>query len=142
MGDLVQKLGAQLRFHSTLSNRLTELAILVTARFWTAQYAWAAHHRNALAAGLSPSTIDAIATGKRPSFSENDEEIVYNFASELLRTKQVSDETFKPMVNRFGERGAVDLTGLVGYYCVVSMMLNIDRYPLPDGAPPQLKPLP
>jgi 4-carboxymuconolactone decarboxylase len=71
-----------------------------------------------------------------------DEEIVYNFADELLRTKQVSDASFKAAVDKFGERGAVDLTGVVGYYSFVSMILNIDPYPIPDGVKPELKPLP
>jgi 4-carboxymuconolactone decarboxylase len=141
MGDLAQKLGAQLRFHSSLSNRLNEMAILMTARFWNAQYEWFAHKKNALTAGLSPAVIDAIATGKRPSPMQADEEAVYNFGDELLRTREVRDAAFKAVVDKFGERGAVDLTGVMGYYCFVSMMLNIDRYPLPDGEKPELKPL-
>ena len=142
MGDLAQKLGAQLRFHSSLPNRLNELAIIMTARFWTSQYEWYAHRRAALTAGLSPAVIDAIAVGKRPASMQPDEEAVYNFGNEMLRTKQVSDAAFKSVVDKFGERGAVDLTGVMGYYCFVSMMLNIDRYPLPDGAKPELQPLP
>ena len=73
---------------------------------------------------------------------QSDEEIVYNFADQLFRTRQVSDPVFRAAVNKFGERGAVDLTGLMGYYCFVSMMLNIDRYPLPDGDKAELRPLP
>jgi 4-carboxymuconolactone decarboxylase len=142
MGDLAQKLGAQLRFHSTLPNRLNEMAILMTARFWNSQYEWSAHRKNALAAGLSPAVIDAVAAGKRPAAMLPDEEIIYNFSNELLTTKQVSDASFKAVVDKFGERGAVDLTGVMGYDCIVSMMLNVDRYPLADGEAPQLKPLP
>jgi len=141
MGDLAQKLGAQLRFHSSMPNRLNEMAILMTARFWNAQYEWSAHKKNALTAGLNPSVVEAIATGKRPSSMQPDEEAVYNFGDELLRTREVSDAAFKAAVDRFGERGVVDLTGVMGYYCFVSMMLNIDRYPLPDGEKPELKPL-
>jgi len=141
MGDLAQKLGAQLRFHSSLSNRLNEMAILMTARFWNAQYEWSAHHKNALTAGLSPAVIEAIATGRRPGSMQPDEEAVYNFGDELLRTRQVGDTAFKSAVDKLGERGVVDLTGVMGYYCFVSMMLNIDRYPLPDGEKPELRPL-
>jgi 4-carboxymuconolactone decarboxylase len=141
MGDLAQKLGAQLRFHSSLPNRLNEMAILMTARFWNAQYEWSAHRKNALAAGLNPAVIEAIATGKRPGSMQPDEEAVYNFGDELLRTREVSDTAFKGARDKFGERGVVDLTGVMGYYCFVSMMLNIDRYPLPDGEKPELKPL-
>jgi len=141
MGDVAQKLGAQLRFHSSLPNRLNEMAILMTARFWNAQYEWSAHKKNALTAGLSPAVIESIATGKRPASMQPDEEAVYNFGDELLRTREVSDRVFKGAVDRFGERGVVDLTGVMGYYCFVSMMLNIDRYPLPEGEKPELKPL-
>jgi 4-carboxymuconolactone decarboxylase len=142
MGDLAQKLGAQLRFHTSIPNRLNEMAILMTARFWTSQYEWASHRRNALKAGLNPAVIDAIAAGKRPDSMKPDEEAIYNFSNELLNTRQVSDAAFKGVVDKFGERGAVDLTGVMGYYCIVSMMLNIDRYPLPEGDKPELKPLP
>jgi len=142
MGDIAQKLGAQLRFHSSLPNRLNELAIIMTARFWNAQYEWSAHRKNAQAAGVSPAVIEAIAAGKQPKFDKSDEEIVYNFGRELLYKKQVSDAAFKAVVDKFGERGAVDLTGVIGYYCFVSMMLNIDRYPLPNGEKPELAPLP
>ena len=141
MGDQAQKLGAMLRFHSSLPNKLNEMAILMTGRFWTAQYEWSAHKKLALKAGLSPAIIDAIAAGKRPASMQPDEQAVYNFANDLLQTKQVSDASFSAVVKMFGERGAVDLTGVMGYYCFVSMMLNIDRYPLPDGEKPELKPL-
>jgi 4-carboxymuconolactone decarboxylase len=142
MGDLAQKLGAQLRFHSSLPNRLNELAIIMTARFWSAQYEWSAHRKLAQTAGVSPAVIEAIAAGMRPKFDHPEEEVVYNFGHELLYTRQVSDAAFKAVVDKFGERGAVDLTGVMGYYCFVSMMLNIDRYPLADGEKPELKPLP
>src|SRR5437868_5998907 len=91
MGDAAQKLGAQLRFHSVLPNRLNELAILMTARYWNSQYEWYAHHRNALTAGLNAAVIDAITAQKRPASMQPDEEAVYNFADEMLRTKHVSD---------------------------------------------------
>lgn len=141
VGDQAQKLGALLRFHSTLPNKLNEMAILMTGRFWNAQYEWSAHKKLALKAGLSPAIIDAIATGKRPPSMQPDEQVIYNFANELLQDRQVSDALFKAVVDKFGERGAVDLTGVMGYYCFVSMMLDIDRYPLPDGEKPELKPL-
>ena len=70
-----------------------------------------------------------------------DEEAVYNFCTELLTTKQVSDRTFQAAKDRFGERGVVDLIGVTGYYQLVSMLLNVDRHPLPDGVQPELKPL-
>ena len=139
VGNLAQKVGAQMRFHSSLPNRLNEFAIIMTGRFWNAEYEWQAHKRLALKAGLSPAIVDAVAANKRPASMQPDEEIVYNFGHELLETRQVSDANFKAMVGKFGERGAVDLTTVMGYYCMVSMILNIDRYPLPEGAKPELK---
>jgi 4-carboxymuconolactone decarboxylase len=141
MGDLAQQFGAATRFRSSLPQRLYELAILVTARHWTSQYEWQAHHRSALQAGLSAAIADAIAQGRRPPAMQKDEEAVYNFASELLTTKQVTDATFEAARNAFGERGVVDLIGVMGWYSTVSMLLNTDRYPVPDGTKPELMPL-
>jgi len=141
MGDRAQKLGAYIRFHTTVPPKLNEFAILITARALNVQYEWFAHHKNALQAGLSPAIIEAVAAGKRPSGMQPDEEVIYNFTSELVNTKQVSDAAFRAAVDKFGERTVVDLIGTIGYYHFVSMMLNVDRYPLPEGAQPELKPL-
>ena len=141
MGDLLQQFGASMRFHSSIPSKLNELAIITTARHWTSQYEWYAHRRAAQTAGLSQSIIDAIAAGKRPTGMAPDEETVYTFVNELLTTKQVSDATFNAAKDRFGERGVVDLIGVSGYYQVVSMLLNVDRYPLPEGQQAELKPL-
>src|SRR5436190_532354 len=89
MGDLAQKLGAYLRFHSALPDRLKEFAIIMTARYWTSQYEWSGHKKLALAAGLKPAVIEAVAVGARPGGMADDEKILYNFAHELLYTKQV-----------------------------------------------------
>jgi 4-carboxymuconolactone decarboxylase len=142
MGDLAQKFGAQMRYHSSLPPRLNEFVILITARFWTAQFEWQAHHKNALAAGLSPAIIEALAAGKRPGSMQPDEAAVYDFCTEVLSAKQASDAVFQAAVEKFGERGVVDMLGVMGYYQFVSMLLNVDRYPLPDGTKPELKPLP
>ena len=141
MGDLGQQFGAATRFATTVPQRLYELAIIITARHWTAQFEWTAHHRSALQAGLSPAIADAIAVGRRPAAMQPDEEAVYNFATELLQTKQVSDRTFDAAKGVLGERGVVDLISVMGWYGTVSMYLNVDRYPLPAGSQPELKPL-
>jgi 4-carboxymuconolactone decarboxylase len=141
LGDLQQAIGAYVRFKTSIPHKLNELAILMTGRHWNAQYEWYAHKRIALEAGLGPAVIADIAAGKRPANMPPDEEIVYNFTRELNETKQVSDATFKAAVEKFGERGVVDLVGTVGYYHLVSMLLNLDRYPLPDGAQPELQAL-
>jgi 4-carboxymuconolactone decarboxylase len=90
---------------------------------------------------LSQGIIDAVAAGTRPASMAADEQAVYDFVNELLTSKQVSDATFKAARERFGERGVVDLIGVSGYYQLVSMLLNVDRYPLPAGVQPELKPL-
>ena len=141
MGDLAQQFGASTRFNTSMPRKLNELAIIITARHWTSQYEWQAHHRAALQAGLSPAIADAIAQGKRPAGMQPDEAAVYNFCSEMLTTKQVSDATFKAAKDAFGERGVVDLIGVMGWYQTVSMLLNADRYPLPEGTQAELKPL-
>jgi 4-carboxymuconolactone decarboxylase len=141
MGDLAQKFGAFARFHSSLPPRLSEFAILITGRQWTAQYEFQAHHKLALAAGLSPAMIEAIAAGQRPASMQPDEEAVYNFCTEVLATKHASDANFQAAKEKFGERGVVDLMAIVGYYQFVSMLLNVDGYPLPPGTQPELKPL-
>lgn len=139
MGDLAQNLGAYLRFHSSLPRKLNEFAILITGRYWTSQYEFYAHRPLAIEAGLSESIINAVAEGKRPAGMQPDEAAGYDFCNEMLITKQVSDAKFKVVADKFGERGAVDLTAVMGYYHFVSMMLNLDRYPLPEGAKPPLK---
>jgi 4-carboxymuconolactone decarboxylase len=139
MGDLAQKFGEYTRFRPAVPAKLREMTIIITARHWTAHYEWYAHRQAAAQAGLSAEIITAIANRRRPSGMQPDEEAVYNFASELLETKQVSDSTFKNVVDRFGEKGAVDIIGVMGYYQLVSMLLNVDRYPLPNGVQPELK---
>ncbi len=141
MGDLGQQFGAATRFATTVPRKLYELAIIVTARHWTAQFEWTAHRRGAVQAGISPAVADAIAQGRRPSAMPPDEETVYNFATELLETKQVSDATFDAAKKLLGERGVVELINVMGWYGTVSMFLNVDRYPLPEGTQPELKPL-
>jgi 4-carboxymuconolactone decarboxylase len=141
MGDIAQQLGARVRYHSSLPSRLNEMAILLTARDWTAQYEWYAHKRLALQAGLKAAIVDAIALGKRPDGMANDERVLYDFQTELLQTRQVSDAAFRAAIAAFGERGVVDLLCNIGYYHLVSMVLNVDRYPLPADAKPELAPL-
>ena len=135
-GDAAQELGARVRFKNSLPEPLKELAILAVARFWTAQYEWYAHRRLALEAGLEGAIIDAIAAGNRPAKMSADETAVYDFANQLLETREVSDATFAAVKERFGEKGVIDLICTMGYYTLVSMTLNVNRYPLPEGATP------
>lgn len=141
MGDLAQEMGGKLRFLESMPAKLRELAIILTARAWDAQFEWQAHRRAAARAGLDEAIIQAIAEGRRPEKLAPDEAVVYNFGSELLQTKHVSDATFAAAKAQLGERGVVDLTALMGYYQMVAMLLNVDEYPLPAGTEPELKPL-
>lgn len=141
VGNIIQSLGAEIRFRSSLPAKLNELAILVTARRWTSQYEWFAHHRLALEAGLDPAIGEDIAQGRRPAKMSADEAIVHDFSRELHATQGVSDANYKAALERFGERGVMDLIAVNGYYVLVSMCLNVDRTPLPGGAPLPLPPL-
>ena len=135
LADRVQKLGEFLRFESSIPARLNEFAILITARHWNAQYEWFAHYPHAMKGGLKPEIAADLAQGKRPANMQEDEAIVYDFCKELHENKVVSDKTLTAAFAKFGERGVVDLIGVCGYYTLVSMVLNIDNQPLPDGTP-------
>jgi 4-carboxymuconolactone decarboxylase len=134
MGNLSQKLGEYLRFRTAVPKRLNEMAILMTAKWWSSQYEWSLHENLALNAGLNAAVIDAIQAGHRPAQMQPDEGVVYDFCTELRERRRVSDGTFKAALSLLGERGVVDLVATMGYYDLVSMALNVDRYPLPDGA--------
>ncbi|HEY6240246.1 MAG TPA: carboxymuconolactone decarboxylase family protein [Burkholderiales bacterium] len=138
LADRAQKLGEYVRFNASLPERLKEFAILITARHWTAQYEWHAHHILAMKAGLSPEIAADLARGKRPAGMKDDEAAVYDFCKELHENKAVSDPAYKAVADKFGERGVVDLIGISGYYTMVSMVLNVDRHPLPGGVPAPL----
>lgn len=136
LAERLRKVGEYLRFESSIPKRLNEFAILVTARTWTAQYEWFAHLRLALKEGLNPALAEDLALGKRPQNMQPDEEAVYNFCHELHATHQVSDAHYKAVYDLFGEQGIVDLMVVSGYYVMVSMVLNVNRTPLPEGAVP------
>jgi 4-carboxymuconolactone decarboxylase len=137
-----QKVGEYLRYNSSLPRRLNEFAILITARQWTTQMEWFAHHPLALEAGLDPGVAEDLAQGRRPSGMKDDEAAVYQFCTELHQTRGVTDAAFKAVADRFGERGVIDLIGVTGYYSMLAMVLNVAQQPLPGGAAAPLGPLP
>lgn len=139
LADRAQKLGEFIRFNTSLPPPLNELAILVTARYWNAQYEWYAHAKLAVQAGLGSALISEISKGEKPKRMSAEETAVYDFCTELHEKKEVSDAAFSAVEKRFGENGVVDLIGVCGYYTLVSMVLNVDRHPLPDGIPPPLR---
>ncbi len=139
--DLVQRVGAYVRFGSSIPAPLNEMAICMAGRKWGAQYEFYAHRRLGIEAGLPAAVIDSIAEGRRPSYMSADETLVYDFVTDLLSTGHVSDPKYAAVMDRFGERGIMDLVGAVGYYSLVSMVLNVAQVPLPEGETPPLKPL-
>ena len=140
LGFRLQNVGEYVRFKTSIPQRLNELAILITAREWTSQYEWYAHHSLAMKAGLNPEVAADLAAGKRPSNMKDDEAAVYDFCIQLHRNKKVDDAAFARAKALFGEQGVVDLIGVSGYYTAVSMTLNVAQVPVPDGSTP-LKPL-
>jgi len=139
LADRAQKLGEFARFNSSLPPRLSELAILVTARHWRAQYEWFAHEPFALKAGLGPEVIAAIRERRRPIFFARDEEAVYDLAISLHENHAVGADTYRAAVERLGETMVVDLVGVLGYYVLVAMTLNTFEVAVPDGATPPLR---
>jgi 4-carboxymuconolactone decarboxylase len=141
LADCWQALGALLRYHTTLTPRQSEIAILVTGRACQSPFEWYAHRRESEKIGIEANIIEAILAQHEPTFASADEALVYRFALELNRSKSVSDSTYAQALTRFGERTLVELTALVGYYTLVAMTLNAHEIPLPDGVTPAF-PLP
>jgi 4-carboxymuconolactone decarboxylase len=140
--DLAPKLSAlseYLRWNTSLAPRLSELAILITAREWTAQYEWFAHYPLALKGGLDPKVAEAIAAGIRPDSMKDDEAALYDLATALYRDRKVSDSVYKAALEKFGERGIMDIIGIIGYYDLVSMTLITMQAGPPNDS---VKPLP
>lgn len=140
--DRVQRVGEYIRFRCPLDKRINELAAAMTARHWTQQFEWWAHARQALEAGLKPAIAEAIAEGRRPSAMAEDEEIVYDFLTELLVNKSVCDTTYERAVRKFGENGVIDIIAVSGYYGLLAMVMNTTCTAVPEGNPLPLAPLP
>jgi 4-carboxymuconolactone decarboxylase len=135
-GELVQKLGAHARYNPKVPARLSEFAIMVTARLWRAQYEWYAHVPHAEKAGVSAQTIKDIKAGRRPARAGKDALALYDFIHELYKTRRVSDRTYARVHAILGDGGMVEFVGILGYYALVAMTLNVFRVPLPEGAAP------
>ena len=136
------RLGEYLRFSTLLPKKLNELAIIVTGRRWNSQLEFHIHAEAAKAAGLDPACIEAIRRAEPPAFADAAEAEVYEFARTLQQTGNVDASLHAAVTRRWGERGVVELTGVIGYYTMVSMTLNAHEIPLPDGASPPLAPPP
>jgi len=134
-GELAQKLGAHLRFGTSIPPRLSEFAILATAAHWKSQYEWAAHVGIAEQKGVKPETARDLRAGRVPNKAPKDEQAIYAFVKELYRDRRVSSPTYKRVNAILGNAGTVELVGLLGYYAMVAMTLDVFRMPVPDGTP-------
>jgi 4-carboxymuconolactone decarboxylase len=124
---------------SAIGEKLTHFAMLIVARHWTQQVIWDLHDEAAIASGLKPAVLEALAAGRRPPGMSEGEETVYDFCVELLRNHSVSDATYGRMVAQFGERGVAEVTLLQGEYTLMSMFMNVARTPLDAGTSPPLR---
>lgn len=135
-------MGDYLRFTSVLLPRLSEFAIIITARQWTQNYEWDVHAPLAVKGGLNPSIVAAIADGRRPDGMADDEDTLYTFCDELHRNRSITDATYARAVKTFGEQGVIDILGISGYYTMLAMVLNTARTPVPPGHTPALRAFP
>lgn len=133
LADKWQALGALLRYRTSLSQRHSELAILVTGRFCQSPFEWYAHRIEGEKAGIEADIIDALLAQAQPQDLSDDDHIIWRFSTELNQHKSVSDATYASALSRFGEKAVVELTALIGYYTMVAMTLNCHEIPLPEG---------
>ena len=138
MAELSQPYSDYLRFKAPMPRKLKEIATMLTARYWGGQYVWYSHRQQALDAGLNPAFITAMAAGERPAKMAPDEAVMYDFVTQLLATRQVSDANFKALVDVVGERGVVETIGTIGHFTGLTMLFVVDRYPVPAGAPDEV----
>jgi 4-carboxymuconolactone decarboxylase len=132
-GELAQNLGAHVRYRTALAPRLSEFAILCTARLWRAQYEWYAHAPIAEKAGVKPKTIEDLRRGRAPGSAAKDERAIYAFVQELYKTKRVSERTYKRVHSFLGDAAMVEFVGILGYYALIAMTLNVfAMLPPPD----------
>lgn len=136
LADRWQALGALLRYSTSLPPRLSEIAILVTARACNSPFEWYAHRIEAEKAGLELEIILALLERKQPLAMQADDLLIWQYAVELTAHHSVSDPTYQVVLARFGEKTVVELTALIGYYTMVAMSLNCHQIPLPEGVEP------
>lgn len=133
LADRAQKLGEYCRFGNSLPRDLSEFAIILTGKHWKSQFEFWAHARLAREAGLDEAIIEAVRTGQEPPLRRDSERAIYDLVTEYFRSNRVSQPVYERALKEFGEQGVVDLVGLVGYYGLVSMTLNVFEVELPEG---------
>jgi len=130
------KLGEHLRWGTSLPDRLSELAIITTARFWRAQYEWFAHAPLAEKAGVPSAAVEAIRNDEKPNFIQKDETLVHQICVELFTTQRLSDATFNEAVAMLDETGLIEVIAIIGYYTLIGNTLNAFQVPVPEGVTP------
>ena len=138
LADRAQRLGEYARYGTSLPPVLSELAILVVARTWGSEFEWLVHKPIALAAGVPPDAVEAIRSDRTPLLEDPAQSAVYAFCAALLSEHHVNDDLYSGAVSVLGEKGVVDLVGILGYYSLISMTINAFRVPPPEGAEPEL----
>lgn len=138
LASRAQKLGELLRYRTSLEPRLSELAILVCGRHWTSHHEWTTHKREGLKAGIDPEVIAAIAARRTPVLRDAREQAVHDVSATLLATGRVPGPLYESGVAALGERGMVELVGILGYYCLVALTLNAFELGLPASIAPEL----
>ena len=133
-GQVAQPVGGFCRYQTSLPMRLSEFAILCTARLWRAQYEWFAHEPQAEKGGVKAKTIQDLKAGRKPASAPKDERAIYDFVQELYKTKRVSDRTYKKLHGMLGDKAMVELVGLLGYYVMISFTLNVFQMMPPADA--------
>lgn len=138
LADKAQALGEYCRFGSSLGPLLSELAILVTARVWGSEFEWFAHKVHAAKAGLAEAAIEAIRTHNKPALATAEEQAVYEVATTLNTSRRLPDSLYASALATLGEGRLIDLVGVLGYYSLVSMTINVFEIDRPDGSAPEL----
>jgi 4-carboxymuconolactone decarboxylase len=128
-----QRMGEYLRYRCKLSGRISEFVILLVARDWTQDFEFGTHRKHGLKAGLTDDVVAAIAEGRRPGGLDEELSVIWDFVTELQRTRRVSDATYGQALARFGEQGVIDLAGIIGYYSLLAMTMNVARVAPPEG---------
>jgi 4-carboxymuconolactone decarboxylase len=136
IAEAANRMGNCLRLEGKLDRRLFELAILVIARHWSAQYEWFVHEKAALNAGLGPYVVEALRHGKKPRFAHNDEQLVYDIVNELQQTRTLAQASFDRALAALGPDLVIELVSVIGFYTTAAMMINAFDAPVPDGARP------
>ncbi len=139
LAEQASKFGNYLRNDTSLATPLQEIAILVTARPWTAQYEWSVHQRRALEAGVHEDVVEAIRDRRRPGFDDPVEEMVYVVCSELYDTYALSDDTHDRAAELLGQQTLIELVAIAGFYSMIALTLNAFEVPIPEGGPPPLE---